>query len=583
MASALDNIDSELSKLDPDVPFRATRTHTHHTWAKTFYSHPSLYIRPHTLPEIQKAVTLARRCRRRLVVVGCGHSPSDLTCTSAWMMNLDRFDNVLRVDKASRTMTVEGGIRLRDMNLKAKEHGLTMPNLGSIDQQSIVGALATATHGSAIGHGLLSKSVRSLRIVLANGRAVRCSNEQSQDLFRAALVSLGALGVIVEVEFEMVQATNIEWTQTLRPLSFVLDNWEKDLWTAAEYTRVWWLPYTSRAIVWSAEKTSSPPRQATTSWYGGSMGFHTYHVLLWLANYVPRLLPAIEWFVFGMQYGFKLATSTSAIEEQRSGLLMNCLYSQFVNEWAFPLHKGPEAIMRLQSWINGDAAAANIPVSPKGVWVHAPIEVRVSDTSSTTPRPFLDPSFPDGPTLYLNATLYRPYGLDPPCVTRYYEAFEHLMKELGARPHWAKNFSTVSKAEVKDMYGESLTRWLRVRDSVDPEGMFVGDWHRRYIMPATTGRLPLEEKEVGRVRRSGGGIVWVGEMETRAEKSGWASGSSESSFDQLNEAETEASVLLREIEGSEGEIGFSDDEEVGAQVVEGAIRGVTGVRVFDRM
>ena len=294
-------------------------------------------LRPQSLPEIQKIVTLARRMRRRLVLVGSGHSPSDLTCTSAWMINLDDYSRVLDVDRERKTITVEAGIRMHSLNLVAREHGLTMPSLGSIDEQSIAGAIATATHGSSMSHGLLSEDILSLRILLANGQAVKCSPSQSPDLFRAALVSLGALGIIVEVEFQLSEHANLEWVQTILPMKDVLAQWEKDLWTSHEFVRVWWLPYMRRAIVWRAKKTEQAVRPPKDSWYGGAAGYHTYHILLWISQYVPRFLPWVEWFVFGMQYGFKTGASTTAIEEQRTGLLMNCLYSQFVNEWSIPL------------------------------------------------------------------------------------------------------------------------------------------------------------------------------------------------------------------------------------------------------
>ncbi|TKA62108.1 hypothetical protein B0A49_12760 [Cryomyces minteri] len=608
-------LDAELSKLDPAVPFRASSTHLHHTWAKTFYSRPELYIRPHSLEEIQKLVTLARRCRRRLVMVGCGHSPSALTLTSSWMVNLDHCNRVLRVNEEKKTLVVEGGIRLRDLNLRANKMGLTMPNLGSIDEQSIVGAIATATHGSSTRHGLLSQSVRSLRIVLANGSAVRCSATQNEDLFRAALVSLGALGIIVEVEFEMIAACNIEWDQSLHSLPYILDRWDKDLWTTKEYTRVWWLPYMRRAIVWRADKTDKPLRAPVDSWYGGSVGFHTYHVLLWLSNYVPRILPAIEWFVFGMQYGFSNGATTSAVEELRTGLLMNCLYSQFVNEWALPLHKGPEAIARLSAWLNGDEAGSGIPFSSKGLYVHAPVEVRVSDTSPTSPRPFLDNTAADGPTLYLNATLYRPYNRDPPCRDRYYEAFEWLMKQLGGRPHWAKNFEFVSPAELKDMYGADLQSYLRVRADVDPEGMFVGEWHRRTILGADVPALPLEEREVRRRMMAEGGQMWDGEQRHNNNNAGNGDGhgsgaqtqegrgraqatadadkdkavspsistsSSGESFDMLHGAEAaDGSVLLSQLLESASTV--DERAELREETHGSRVEGATGVHVFNKM
>ncbi|KAF2843542.1 L-gulonolactone/D-arabinono-1,4-lactone oxidase [Patellaria atrata CBS 101060] len=540
MASRLE---AELHLVSPEIPFRASSNYAHHTWARTFHSYPELYLRPQTLLEIQKIVTLAKRCRRRIVVVGSGHSPSDLTCTSSWLVNLDDFAEVLGAEPEKKRITVQGGIRLRDLNLAAKEYGLTMRNLGSIDEQSIVGAISTATHGSSLEHGLMSQSVKSLRIVLANGQVVSCSESQNTDLFRAALVSLGALGIIVEVEFELITHTNIEWTQTLFPLDDVLTDWESTLWRSAEFTRVWWLPYMKRAIVWRAVRTDKPPRPPMSNWYGGSIGYHTYHILLWMSNYVPRILPAIEWFVFGMQYGFKDYTSTTGVEEMRTGLLMNCLYSQFVNEWALPLHKGPETITRLSAWLNGEPESKHrIPFSARGLYVHCPVEVRVSDTTTAPTRAFLDNTVEDGPTLYLNATLYRPYLQDPPCRERYYEAFEWLMKEMGAKPHWAKNFSTVTQPEIHAMFGTNLTSYLRVRNEVDPDGQFVGPWHRRYILPADSlGGLPIEEREVNRRPAKSGGVVWYGEQAPR--KLSPTSSGSELSFDLMAGAEAESTLL----------------------------------------
>lgn len=81
------------------IPFHARTNHFHTTWAKTFSSLPELYIQPESQEEVEKIVKLARHCRRRLTTVGCGHSPSDLTCTSSWLVNLDRMNKVLSIDR----------------------------------------------------------------------------------------------------------------------------------------------------------------------------------------------------------------------------------------------------------------------------------------------------------------------------------------------------------------------------------------------------------------------------------------------------------------------------------------------------
>ncbi|KAG8408723.1 D-arabinono-1,4-lactone oxidase [Metarhizium acridum] len=512
--------ESELRGQNADgVAFRAKPHHVHRTWARTFSSIPELYIQPETLAEVEKVVSLAQTCRRRIVTTGCGHSPSNITCTSSWMVNLDRFNRILAVNSDTGLVTMESGIRLYALCEELERHGLAMPNLGSINQQSIAGAISTGTHGSSVRHGLMSEDVLSLRITLANGTTEFCSAESNPELFRAALLSLGALGIITEITFRAVPAFKLKWTQTIDTDYKLFKRWPLDLWTQSEFVRVWWFPYTRRAVVWQGDKTTEPEQDPPVSYYDGSLGYYVYHNLLYLAQFAPRILPWVEWFVFGMQYGFANGSATTAVQPSRKALLMNCLYSQFVNEWAIPLHRGPEALRRLGSWLNRltpddpDYVPHNMPFSADGLYVHAPVEVRVSDTSLTSNlRPYLDPTVPDGPTLYLNATLYRPYWRDPPCRDRYYQAFEWLMKDMGGRPHWAKNFETY-RPDIEAMYGESLEAFRRIRDGVDPEGMFVGPWHRERIMAHLPGsKLGLEEVEVSRNKTAGGGLMMSGHV-----------------------------------------------------------------------
>ncbi|KAG7138492.1 putative D-arabinono-1 like protein [Verticillium longisporum] len=500
-----------LAKSDPEVAFRARPNHIHSTWAKTFSSLPELYIQPESLEEVEKVIDLARTCRRRIVLTGCGHSPSNITCTSSWLVNLDNFNKVLSVNEETGVVVMQSGIRLYSLCAHLHKHGLAMPNLGSINEQSIAGAISTGTHGSSVEHGLMSEDILALRITLANGNTESCSKDDNPSLFRAALLSLGALGIITEITFRAVPAFTLGWQQVIDTDRSMFDRWTADLWTRSEFVRVWWFPYTRRAVVWEANKTDEPVRPPPVRNYDGALGYYIYHNLLYLAHHVPRVLPWVEWFVFGMQYGFANGSTTTAVQPSGEALLMNCLYSQFVNEWAIPLHKGPEALRRLSSWLNHldpadpDYVPHNIPFSADGLYVHAPVEVRVSDTSLTeNARPYLDPTRPDGPTLYLNATLYRPYLTDPPCRARYYEAFEWLMLDLGGRPHWAKNFDE-GAARIAALYGEDLDQWRAVRDGADPEGMFVGPWHREKVLGGGD-RLALEEVEVARTAARDGGV-----------------------------------------------------------------------------
>ncbi|AEO54712.1 hypothetical protein MYCTH_2297573 [Thermothelomyces thermophilus ATCC 42464] len=527
-----------------DVPFRARTAYTHRTWARTFTSLPELFIQPESLAEIEKAVTLARQCRRRLVTVGSGHSPSDLTCTSSWMLNLDRFARVLRIDRESGLCTVEAGIRLHRLSAELDAAGLALPSLGSIDEQSIAGAISTGTHGSSLSHGLVSESVVALKLTMADGKTRSCSARERPELFRAALLSVGALGVIVEVTLRAVPAFSLAWSQAIDADARLFEQWDDVLWKQAEFVRVWWFPYTRRAVVWKADRVPKEDIEAgrarhvrpRTSFQDSRLGYFIYQNLLALARWFPRLTPWIEWFVFGINYGFRNGESTrvSGCQESYRAFLLNCLYSQFVNEWAIPLHKGPEALQRLGAWLNrlrpGDPGYVDhrIPFSAEGLWVHSPLEVRVADTTVKTSaekgnRPYLDITPDDGPALYLNATMYRPYYRDPTyeATERYYRAFEWLMRDLGGKPHWAKTFS-VTPGEFATWYGDDWRQFCKVRDEADPEGMFVGPWHRRYLLgepPASADggelqRLALEEVGFAHEKAEGGGFVVFGKQNT---------------------------------------------------------------------
>jgi D-arabinono-1,4-lactone oxidase len=49
-------------------------------------------------------------------VVGAGHSWSPLGLTDGWMINLDKLDKIIEIDAITKTVTVEAGIRIRDLS-----------------------------------------------------------------------------------------------------------------------------------------------------------------------------------------------------------------------------------------------------------------------------------------------------------------------------------------------------------------------------------------------------------------------------------------------------------------------------------
>lgn len=412
------------------------------------------------------------------------------------MLSLDKMSQLLHVDTVQHRVKVEAGMRLYQLHQHLETHGMAMANLGSISEQSIGGFLATATHGSSLNHSILSQLVEELTLITANGDQLTCSRTSHEDLFRAALVSLGALGVIVNVTFHVSAAFDIRASQRILDFSSMLSEWQsKRLWNQAEFVRVWWFPYSEKTVVWCGDKISPGrlPRKTPKSWYKATFwAYHVQQALLSVGRYAPSWGPAIERTVFRNQYGTEEGRISESVEKSYVSLNMNCLFSQYVNEWSIPLDKGVEACQRLELWLNGREEEAHIPFSSKGCFVHAPIELRVA--TSQDDDAWLSPAW-GGSVCYIGIIMYKPY-YQQVSYRRYFQAYEYLMNELGGRPHWAKQHS-MSQKDLLTRYPK-MQDWLKKRAEVDPNGMFTTEYHRRHILGETEGELGVFAGMAGR-------------------------------------------------------------------------------------
>lgn len=484
----------------------------HRTWAGTFKCRPEKYFQPTSINEIVQIVKLAKDNKKTIMLTGSGHSPSKLTMSDSWMVNLDKFNRVLAVEPHKSgiytDVTVEAGIRIFHLNEYLDTVGLAIQNLGSISDQSAAGIISTGTHGSSAFHGLVSQQIVNITLLTASGELIECSAEKNSDLFRAAMLSVGKLGIVIYMTFRTIPAFNLKSVQQVVTFDEFLDIWP-DFWTSSEFARCWWFPYSKKCVLWKANKTEEPLSPPRYSFYGTYLGRLIYESLLFFSvKLFPRLTPAVERWLFNRQYGG--APATTAVQKSVDALNMDCLYSQFVNEWSLPLTSGLQVLREIEQVVGTAAQRGEY-------FVHAPIEVRISnttcsgqatsqvDTSSymvngigAVPgnqlRPLLDttPMLPyaesikdvtiENLTLYINATMYRPFGFDCP-IGKWYNEFEHIVRE--GNPHWAKNFVGSYQPVIGDgqmrgikhkaekVLGSDLVLFKELRNKYDPDGVFL--------------------------------------------------------------------------------------------------------------
>lgn len=166
-------------------------------WAGNVTYRASHIEHPSSVDELRDALAAGDKVR----MLGSRHSFSDLADTGGTLIATDRLPRVVEVSEARDAVRVSGALRYGDLAPLLDAEGLALANLASLPHISIAGAVATGTHGSGDAVGSLASAVRALTIVTPAGD-VR-TLQRGDDDFAGAVVSLGALGAVVDVTLDV--------------------------------------------------------------------------------------------------------------------------------------------------------------------------------------------------------------------------------------------------------------------------------------------------------------------------------------------------------------------------------------------
>ncbi len=238
---------------------RMSANSTVRNWARNQTCVPAAVERPSTTDEVAAVVAAASRSGQRVKAIGAGHSFTAAAMTNGVLLALDAMNAVEHVDVETGRVTVQGGIRLRDLCEELAAVGLAMPNLGDINAQSIAGAISTATHGTGAGLGNLATTIVGMELVNGNGEVITCDASTRPDLLRVARVGVGALGIVTKVTIQCVPAFDLHAVETIEVLDDVLDDFA-NFTTSAEHVEFYWMPGTRRCQVKRNHRTTEPAR-----------------------------------------------------------------------------------------------------------------------------------------------------------------------------------------------------------------------------------------------------------------------------------------------------------------------------------
>lgn len=179
-------------------------------WAANYiYRAPSL-VQLSSIAELQQLLPTLSHAK----ALGARHSFNAIADTAGTQISLAGFKSksLDTSDPAHPTVTIGAGVSYGELAPWLHAQGFAVPNLASLPHISVIGACATATHGSGIANQCLSASVSAIDLVTASGNLLHLSRAANPNIFPGAVVALGALGVVTSLTLDVVPTFEIAQT-----------------------------------------------------------------------------------------------------------------------------------------------------------------------------------------------------------------------------------------------------------------------------------------------------------------------------------------------------------------------------------
>jgi FAD/FMN-containing dehydrogenase len=174
-------------------------------WNCLIDKRPALIARCSGVADVVEAIDLARQRDLLLAVRGGGHNVSgSAVCDGGLVIDLSAM-HAVHVDQTARTVRVEGGATLADIDRETQRFGLATTT-GNVSKTGIAGLTLSGGFGNLRRKfGLGVDNLLSAEVVTADGAVVRTDASTNSDLFWAVRGGGGNFGVVTSFEFQLHQ------------------------------------------------------------------------------------------------------------------------------------------------------------------------------------------------------------------------------------------------------------------------------------------------------------------------------------------------------------------------------------------
>ena len=411
-------------------------------WAGNLEYSTDVVFYPKTVAEVQQLI----KEHNKIKALGTRHCFNTIADSKDGFISTKGLNKLVSLDESAKTVTVEGGMKYGELAPWLHSKGYALHNLASLPHISVAGAITTATHGSGVKNGNLSTAVSALEMVKTDGSLLHLSKKDG-DAFYAAVVGLGALGIITKVTLD-IQPTFMmrQYVYEHLPLSQLEQHFDDIV--SAGYSVSLFTDWQSDSIneVWIKSRADDEKNsEAKKDWYGASAATKNMHPIAALSaeNCTEQMGVPGPW--YERMPHFKMGFTPSSGKELQT-------------EYFVPHKHGLEAMMAIQKM--GKEIGPHLFIS----------EIRTIAADNF----LMSPCYKQD-----SVTIHFTWKQEWEEVSKLLPQIETALAPFGARPHWGKIF--MLSPQTLDARYQNASAFKNVIAQYDAQGKLQNEFLKKNL------------------------------------------------------------------------------------------------------
>jgi len=380
---------------------------------------------------------------------GGGHSFSPVVPTKGTLISLEAMNGLVAHDASKLTATFLAGTRIVMTGPLLQAVGQGLLNEADINLQSLGGAVSTSTHGTGRQLQSFSATVRELQLVLADGSLVRCSADKDAELFQAARVGVGSVGILSQITVQNRAAYRLRENVTVMPIAEAMATVDRDK-DKYRHIEFWAFPFGGKAILKRQDITThavTEPEKPLID-ENAILGFaaDTMRKMPWTNSLFQRLVGAFVSDSERVGNSFEIFPSPRTVQFNEM-------------EYSVPAEHSMACLQEILDVMR-----------KKDVNVFFPLEFRYVAADDCWLSPFYQRAS-------AAISVHQYYQQD---YREIFDLVEPIFWKYQGRPHWGKLHRLEAK-QLRTLYPR-FEDFLRARQRVDANGRFLNDHARKLFL-----------------------------------------------------------------------------------------------------